>query len=118
MAFLILFIPWTLYLWGLIYLVTQSTIFSGPRVYMSQGSWIRAEFLYCPSCVGFWVGVCLTPYWPFAVGWEGYIGSGVAALAMGRLWGVLAGDSTFQIERKLLDLPGDTNDTTTQSEGV
>jgi len=68
--------------------------------------------MYCPACVGFWVGFLLSFTWPFGVGWQGMLGSAVSAAAMGRLWGVLAGDETFASERKLLDLPGDRHDTT------
>ena len=116
MVILVLFLQWTLYLWGLIYLITQSTILSGPRVLLARGSWVRAQFLYCPSCVGFWVGVSLMNYWPFSDGWSATLGSAVAATAMGRIWGVIAGDNTFAAERSLLELPGDTsNDAKTES---
>jgi len=84
---------------------------------LSRGSWLRAQFFYCPSCVGFWLGVLLMNHWPFSVGWEAAIGSAVSATAAGRLWGVIAGDTTFAAERSLLDLPGDrTNDEAQESQ--
>ena len=115
---LFLLIPWTLYLWGAVYFITQSTLFSPIRVWLAHESWLRTELLYCPACVGFWVGCILAFTWPFGTGFSGVFCSGLSGMAMGRLWGVLAGDSTFASERKLLDLPGDTHDQKATGEGI
>jgi hypothetical protein len=44
---------------GVVYFVTMSSIFAPIRMPIAKiGSWVLV-LMYCPSCVGFWVGWCL-----------------------------------------------------------
>jgi hypothetical protein len=45
--------------YALTYLITESSIFAVPRVLASRGHVVIAMLMYCPACMGFWVGVCL-----------------------------------------------------------
>ena len=48
---------------GLVYFFTQSLIFVALRVRITRGSIFREVLFYCPSCMGFWVGVVLSLVW-------------------------------------------------------
>lgn len=50
-------VRWVLATLGLIYMITQSVIFSGPRIVITRGSNFRTQLFYCPACIGFWIGV-------------------------------------------------------------
>lgn len=42
---------------GLIYAITESVVFARVRIVLAaSGGPLREVFLYCASCVGFWVG--------------------------------------------------------------
>ena len=45
--------------YSLTYLVTESSIGAIPRILAARGHAILAVLMYCPACMGFWVGVCL-----------------------------------------------------------
>lgn len=102
---------WILMLIGWVYLVTEAAILAPVRIALSSvGSFLEA-LIYCPSCVGFWVGCGLaaTGWWPhggsFVDGidgaeWWGLGESGIAAMAVASTWTKLTGGSTaWQIER-------------------
>jgi hypothetical protein len=104
---------WVLALWGNIYLVTQSAILRVPRILFARGSWLRTEWVYCPSCTGFWLGMLLcVPYVRQTGRWDVVPYSAMAAVALGRIWGAWFGEDTFANERPLLQLPGDDHDQT------
>ena len=42
---------------GLTIIITQSVIFEGFRNYFSGFGYYAEEFINCPMCVGFWVGL-------------------------------------------------------------
>lgn len=42
--------------WGAVYLVTESVIFTLPRILLATRSRFAEAFLYCASCTGFWIG--------------------------------------------------------------
>jgi hypothetical protein len=72
-----------LLLTGVGYLITQSLIFRPLRKLVAKAGAVPAAFIYCPACTGFWIGLGLTPYWPFE---SSYIGSGIASAALMALW--------------------------------
>ncbi len=41
---------------GITYIVTQSSIMILPRMWLASKSSLARTFIYCPACVGFWVG--------------------------------------------------------------
>ena len=89
-------------LWGVVYLVTQSAIFRPVRMMVANRSPFITTFIYCPSCFGTWVGFALTPLlpWDATAGW-GWLESGLAAMALGRVWGRLFGDNqVFEFETR------------------
>lgn len=102
---------WTLMLIGWVYLVTEAAIFAPIRITISAAGSFLEALIYCPSCVGFWVGVALaaTGWWPhggdLVDGIDGgeYWGlgeSGIAAMAVASTWSKLTGGSSaWQIER-------------------
>lgn len=86
-----------LVLWGVIYLVTQSAIFSPFRIALSRNT-VIATLIYCPACFGTWVGFALDSLLPWTPS-IGYVESGLAAMALGSIWGRLFGDdSAFRNE--------------------
>ena len=53
---------WMIYLGvglGLVYIISQSVIFSFLRVRIARLNPLFEALLYCPSCTGFWVGLML-----------------------------------------------------------
>ncbi len=52
---------------GMVYFVTMSAIFAPARIVLARNSVLRA-LLYCPSCVGFWIGAALylAGFYPFS----------------------------------------------------
>lgn len=99
---LVAFAQWALAGLGIIYLLTGSTIFSGPRVTFARNSPVRAELIYCPACTGFWVGLLLgtiglfptTPHGPLADA----VQSGFSLMALGALWGRYGPTGPFEDE--------------------
>lgn len=56
---------WLALLWGHVYLLTQSTILSVPRMLLTAawgdggvGRWATI-LMYCPACAGFWMALLL-----------------------------------------------------------
>lgn len=98
MTFWPLLLHWALIVAGLIYLVSRSYIFGIVRVRIGmlltaavQRAHISAELrgilrvlIYCPACIGFWIGVGATPLWPYD-GFGQPLGSGIAAMLLGSL---------------------------------
>jgi hypothetical protein len=68
---------------GMGYLITQSLIMRPLRKLVAKAGAVPAAFIYCPSCTGFWIGLALTPYWPFE---SSYLGSAISATALMALW--------------------------------
>ena len=86
-------LQWALVCIGCIYFVTQSVFFGPFRRVLANlpvvGDHI-ALLIYCPSCVGFWVGIAVQHWlwsWaPVGFGWRPNIESGLAAMALGTVW--------------------------------
>jgi hypothetical protein len=85
-----LLLHWVLIVAGLIYLVSRSYIFGAIRMrigmllqHSSWRSFVRV-MIYCPACIGFWIGVGATPLWPYD-GFGQPLGSGIAAMLLGSL---------------------------------
>lgn len=106
MSFWALLLHWALVVGGLIYLISRSYIF-GPlrsaigRLSLQYASlvwrnWVRI-LIYCPACIGFWIGVCATPLWPYD-GFGRPLGSGIAAMLLGSLLAEYWSSALFEIE--------------------
>ncbi len=52
-------IHYALMCYAVTYLITESTVLVVPRVLAARGHAMIAVLMYCPACMGFWVGVCL-----------------------------------------------------------
>lgn len=93
---------WTLMLIGWVYLITEAAVFALVRVIISElGSYVEA-LIYCPSCMGFWVGAALaaTGWWPHNSGLWAIGESAIAAMAVANTWSKLTGGSAaWAIER-------------------
>jgi len=102
---------WTLMLVGWVYLITEAAIFAPVRIALSSaGSFVEA-LIYCPSCMGFWVGaaLALTGWWPLGgSAFDGFLTaelwhvgeSAIAAMAVASTWSKLTGGSVaWEIER-------------------
>jgi len=90
-----LWLRWLLGVIGFIYLLTESGIFANVRTFFSslartalnQPGVPHFAWLYCPPCMGFWIGLVLgiLGYWPL----EGdfmFLESAIAAMAVGAVW--------------------------------
>lgn len=107
---------WALVLIGFVYLVTDSAIFMKVRLLVSRLGTYPMVLIYCPSCIGFWVGVALGVggLWPLdtfnttAPWWEPTytaLVSGVAGMAVAQTWNRMTGGTTaFEVEEDLRKL--------------
>ncbi len=59
-------IQFVLMLWGLVYLLTTSSIFAGVRMAAMDLHPMLGQLVYCPACSGFWIGGLLSVVsaWP------------------------------------------------------
>ncbi len=92
------FVRYVLLVWGLIYLVTQSAIFAPIRATILHFSRFAGILVFCPSCSGFWIGICVALLGAYTqgLGWiPSWIESGVIAMPLGHIWGVYFGDPTL-----------------------
>jgi hypothetical protein len=89
-------IRYTLILWGLAYIVTQSAIMLPFRRLMLRMNVVLGVLAFCPACSGFWLGAGLG-----AVGIYGpalaplssaWIESALISTILGYLWGTYYGD--------------------------
>ena len=116
---IVLMLRWALLVLGVIYFVTESAIFMHPRIWIAQrGKWALLG-VYCPACVGFWVGGALAFWtWPFdlVVGhwqWLHVLEGGVASMALGALWKILnGGNPAYAVEAEMVH----DNETTQEEE--
>lgn len=89
LAALVGLVPYTLLLWGLVYLVTASAIFAPVRMFVTwAGGVYAATGIYCPACTGFWFGLALGALgaWPFMVLLWAPLDAAIASVALGALW--------------------------------
>ncbi len=104
-------IRYLLLMWGLQYLLTQSTIFGPIRIFWGHQSQWRTMLVYCPPCVGFWFGVLAGHfgYWPpIEWGWRAALESGIASAALGMILGTWFGaDEVLEVELPLLEITAD-----------
>lgn len=45
---------------GITYLITESHLLDKPREYIASKHKLLAELFYCPICMSFWIGLCIT----------------------------------------------------------
>jgi len=98
-------IQYTLILIGLIYIVTQSTIFSFFRIQIAKLGAIAKLLIYCPACSGFWIGaiISLCGLWPYETGHIliSVLQSAISACGIGALWSQYGPEvDVFSIEQK------------------
>jgi len=55
---------------GVVYGIIGSSLFAPIRIMLAAQSGWLAALLYCPYCVGFWVGIGLRAFWPLASSWQ------------------------------------------------
>jgi hypothetical protein len=115
---MIALIQWALVVLGVIYFVTESVIFGPVRVTLTRGSVFRSTLLYCPACMGFWVGVASGFLQPAL--WQNPVQSGLAAMALGRIWALCGGGgNTFATELHMLHIDTEeTHDTQKEAQDV
>lgn len=53
---MIALVTYLLTTFGLVYAITESVIFAGPRMELAARGVLFEVFIYCAYCVGFWVG--------------------------------------------------------------
>ncbi len=72
---------------GIVYIVSQSLIFKPIRLIVSSLGLLEV-LIYCPSCVGFWVGLLLhwVGYYPFHVKGFWVVEPGIVGCAFGAIW--------------------------------
>lgn len=76
---------------GLVYIVTQSSIFTIMRMLVVRTKiFMLAQLFYCPACMGFWMGLGLGAlgYWPLATHawWMVLLESALTGTAVGAVW--------------------------------
>ena len=101
------FLHYGLMAYALVYLITQAVIFAVPRLLISRGGPLFEAGVYCPACVGFWVGMCLGVggWLPFETPHPWYleaVDSGFVAMALCHIVSVLlGGNSAWDAEAPL-----------------
>lgn len=45
---------------GITYLITESHLLDKPREWIASKHKLLAELFYCPICMSFWIGLCIT----------------------------------------------------------
>lgn len=105
-------LQWTFMVVGITYLITEATVLSTLRVALVQAMpWFNlaafvAALIYCPACIGFWVGVALGAlgWWPYEPtdSWWALTESGVASMAIMATWSKYLGAGVaWQVEDPL-----------------
>lgn len=82
--------------WGLAYIVTQSSIILPLRLFVLKRSNFLGALIFCPACSSFWIGVLLgalglygPPLAPLSVSW---LESALISTVLGYFWGTYFGD--------------------------
>ncbi len=111
-------LQWALMAIGVTYLITEASIAASFRVALVRSiPWwgpatLMAQLIYCPACVGFWVGIALamTGWWPYEDSYWALSESGFASMALMTTWSKLTGgNGAFEAEDPL-DLAAQTED--------
>jgi hypothetical protein len=94
---LVRLIRYVLAFWGLVYIITQSSIMAGFRKNVLRGSTFVATLIYCPACTGFWVGLLFGTLGIYGKGLSSIpnvvmLEAALSGTALGCLWGVYWGD--------------------------
>jgi len=96
-------VRWALLTLGLVYLTTESAIFSPVRVALARRALLLETLLYCPACSGFWLGLVTSWAWPGEVWWLRLAESATAGIALGALWGAVHSSPMWAAEAPLRD---------------
>lgn len=110
-------VPWTLLLFGWVYLITDSVIFTRFRMGFASTGLYQMSFIYCPACTGFWVGFVLgaTGLWPFNDTWYWAPGeSAIAGVAVGAIWSRIKPNTAFEAEQGFDDDSEDSEEEPTE----
>lgn len=84
---------WALVGLGFVYLFTSASIFSRFRIRFARLGGGACELIYCPACIGFWVGAALALSGLFPTDMvphgsaQALAQSAFAMMALGALWG-------------------------------
>ena len=104
---------------GLVYIVTESIVFSPVRVFAIRISRTLTVMLYCRACFGFWVGVStasLSPFHAHPAPLRNVL-SGMAVMLLGYVWGKLTANDSWTAEHTLATrLNNSINETKTEPE--
>lgn len=115
---MIYLVEWALTAIGVTYVVTQSVIFAPIRIRIARLHTILELFIYCPMCVGFWVGALLWWMWPSVSPWwwVRVVLSATASMGLMRVLPTLSdGGAVWLAEKGLRD--GEATAATGESEG-
>ena len=94
---------WVLVNLGILYFISESVLFGTVRMWIATGGALLRSLIYCPACLGFWLGAFQGPVnGPFQAfaWWEASIGTGLLLMAIGALWSKLFGNSAWSIEQE------------------
>lgn len=105
-------LTWALVTLGLIYFVTEASIFAPVRVAIARRHALLAQLIYCPACSGFWIGLgmhvvwgtTISPYdWTLFDSWRAtaLFESSVAGMALGAVWGTWHHNVAWDAEEPL-----------------
>lgn len=96
-----LLLRWALVTAGIIYFVTESSIFAPARMALARGGFFLKALVYCRACFGFWAGcgLGLAGFWPF--GAQPWLESGFAAMALGAVWSHWMPNHAYHTEQSM-----------------
>jgi len=94
---LVKLVRYVLAFWGMVYIITQSSIMAGFRKNVLRGSTFVATLIYCPACTGFWVGLLFGTLGIYGKGLSSIpnvvmLEAALSGVVLGHLWGVHWGD--------------------------
>lgn len=92
------FFQWLLATWGLIYVITQSTVLHALRVWVADRHVLLEVGIYCPACVGFWAGPAIYALQMQQL-WLHSALQAFGGCALGALWSQYGPPSVWQQER-------------------
>lgn len=106
MSELVDMVHWMLVCIGIVYFITESSIFAFFRIAITKGSQFRIGLFYCPACTGFWVGALYgfargTTFGP-PLSLDATLLTGIAVMALGAAWtSARGGNLAYEIEAPL-----------------
>jgi hypothetical protein len=96
---------WLLSCAGIIYLVTESSIFAPIRMSLAMWSGFIRSLIYCRACTGFWVGVIGGAVnYPIALHnpWASATMAGLTGMMLGYVWTCFVPNHAWKPEQEIL----------------